>query len=367
MSVQARTPWSICLCIKLIDHSVFSGLLCTVLLRHSRVRSCLAMAVTPAPSDPVVLDLMDSYGPMLIGSLFAAALWGISTMQLFLYHLNCGDDPILLKAFVYAMWLLETASEMLTFSSLWPVLILKWGSVRQFSTVSVPALHRLWVVSIVTVAVQIFYLHRIYRFSGNRALIPLLLSPFIIWQFIEPFMFLGWILEDLNYSTLLTKRTRGLELSLWSCNILVDIAIMIGMVILLLRQRHSEYRRSHKLIGRLMVMVVNTGLCTTVVAILDLILVLVFPDGIQYCALEFPLGSLYVNALLANLNCREFVRKSEVDWDSLQLRTAPQEIRRLSHHAPKATSANSSTEDVSRVFELGKAEIRVVKNALGTF
>lgn len=39
-----------------------------------------------------------------------------------------------------------------------------------------------------------------------------------------------------------------------------------------------------------------------------------FPKGLQFLAMEFPLSSLYVNALLANLNARRFIRKEDVDF-----------------------------------------------------
>lgn len=36
-------------------------------------------------NNPFILDLTDSYGPILIGSLFSCVLWGVSCMQMCAY------------------------------------------------------------------------------------------------------------------------------------------------------------------------------------------------------------------------------------------------------------------------------------------
>ncbi|TFK79503.1 hypothetical protein K466DRAFT_457551, partial [Polyporus arcularius HHB13444] len=93
------------------------------------------------------------------------------------------------------------------------------------------------------------------------------------------------------------------------------------------------------MLDRLVILTVNTGLWTGVVAIIDLILVcllssqsrflrshaplvsqvVALPNGVQYCAVEFPIGSLYVNAFLANMNSRTYVRGTSVDYNSIEL------------------------------------------------
>ena len=41
--------------------------------------------------------------------------------------------------------------------------------------------------------------------------------------------------------------------------------------------------------------------------------ILPFQDQLYYCAVDFPLTSLYLNSLLANLNARDYVRSAAVD------------------------------------------------------
>ena len=44
-----------------------------------------------------------------------------------------------------------------------------------------------------------------------------------------------------------------------------------------------------------------------------------YHDGIQYCLVEFPLSSLYLNAFLANLNTREYIRGEHENYNSFEL------------------------------------------------
>jgi hypothetical protein len=67
---------------------------------------------------------------------------------------------------------------------------------------------------------------------------------------------------------------------------------------------------SRRLSIRLLIVTVNTGLWTAIVALIELILMEVYADssGLQWTTMEFPLCSLYISSFLASLNCREYVR-----------------------------------------------------------
>ena len=45
-------------------------------------------------------------------------------------------------------------------------------------------------------------------------------------------------------------------------------------------------------------------------------------SGLQYNAFELPLSSLYINALLANLNARQFLRRTNIEFHTYELESA---------------------------------------------
>ncbi|KAH9846782.1 hypothetical protein C2E23DRAFT_544715 [Lenzites betulinus] len=88
------------------------------------------------------------------------------------------------------------------------------------------------------------------------------------------------------------------------------------MVYLLLQNRRNEFTRQSRLVYRLIVLTVNTGFWTAVLALIDLVLIAVFPSGSHFCVVDFPISALYVNALLANLNARHFLHRTDMQYSS---------------------------------------------------
>ncbi|OSD07672.1 hypothetical protein PYCCODRAFT_1421618 [Trametes coccinea BRFM310] len=127
------------------------------------------------------------------------------------------------------------------------------------------------------------------------------------------------------------RNTQGLEIALRASGTFVDIAIATAMVYHLHKQRRSTsvcpMRRSKKMIHRLIVLTVVTGLWTAIAALIDFVLVAAFPQGLLFCIVELPFSSLYVNSLLANLNARQFLRKTDVELSSIEFYTSRGDTR----------------------------------------
>ncbi|OSD00553.1 hypothetical protein PYCCODRAFT_1426557 [Trametes coccinea BRFM310] len=253
------------------------------------------MAAAP-PSNLTPLDLSDSYGPILVGGNLSWAAWGVSCLQLFLYYTNYEKDSLAMKLFVFAIWLISTIAEVMVLAFMWQILILGWAEVPVTHPL---ALHRNWVASIVFAAVQVFFLFRIYKRTIHN---------------------LANLLRDPDIALLSTRRIIAMEISLRACSAVIDIVIAGVMTYLLYTRRHSNLTASvnlaattsKRMIHRLIVLTAVTGFWTAIVALIDLVLMGVYTHGLQFGYLEYPLCSLHVNALLANLNARHFVRKGDV-------------------------------------------------------
>ncbi|KAI9065212.1 hypothetical protein FKP32DRAFT_1674860 [Trametes sanguinea] len=275
----------------------------------------MSAPITTPPINPIPLDLSVSYGPILIGSTLSWACWGVSCLQMFLYYSNYENDPTHLKIFVFVVWLIDTVAEVMLTAFMWQILIEKWAEVPVTRPL---VLHRIWVTSIVFVVVQLFFLSRIYRLvTGSRwkkLLVPILLSPFILWQCagVIPYIILTY--QNPAFALLSTHRIVSLEISLRGCSAFIDIVIAATMVFLLYSsmRRRPELRVSRKMIQRLIVLIAVTGCWTAVVALAELILMASFPTKLLYGYVEYSLSPLYVNALLANLNARHSLRKADV-------------------------------------------------------
>jgi hypothetical protein len=239
-------------------------------------------------------------------------MWGVSCTQGFMYFSNyCSGDSKKLKYWVAIIIILDTANEILCFSSQWKVLILQYGRIAGLLEIQPELAHHLWLTALITVSIQMYLLYRIYVFSGRRRFwlyFGFTVGTASSWQIIEAISY--DILAFANYTlpALSTPRMVNLGISVRACSAVTDIAIGAAMGYLLTRNGPSPFQRTRRMIYRLLMLTVLTGLWTSIFSLLVLILVAKLPDGLWYCIFEFPLSSLYLSTLLANLNARRFVR-----------------------------------------------------------
>ncbi|KAI0644092.1 hypothetical protein C8Q79DRAFT_974284 [Trametes meyenii] len=317
----------------------------------------MANSTMPAmPTDnPIILNLFDTYGAFLAGGMLSCVVWGISCMQLFLYYFNYERDPLSLKLFVAFVWLVDTANEILLLSAMWPVLITKWGSVAQLSVSPPTLVHHGWVAGIASFCVQMFFVYRIYRFSGNRKLFPIVIIPLALFQIIGTIPDDIWLFRSNDSSILSSTRVIALESSVRASSAFVDIVITVAMLYMLVQNRDSKFLGSKRMIFRLTILTVNSGLWTAVVAIINLSLILAFPTGLQFLVFEYPLSGLYVNSLLANLNARRFVREGDSNIHSYEnetMGTSGMALRLRSGNTSKGNSAVTIHVDTSNVVDV---------------
>ncbi|KAF5388330.1 hypothetical protein D9615_000803 [Tricholomella constricta] len=124
----------------------------------------MASLTTLCPENGI--NIMSSYGYSLLGSFFLSALWGASTLQVFIYFMNSADsDPTAVNVLIACLWVLDTVNEILVLKSNWPVLILNYGKLAGLAEIQPELMHHIWVQSIVVFVVQMYFIRRIYTFG----------------------------------------------------------------------------------------------------------------------------------------------------------------------------------------------------------
>ncbi|KAH9918275.1 uncharacterized protein B0H18DRAFT_1031817 [Fomitopsis serialis] len=276
------------------------------------------MNATSTPDNPIVLNLQNSYGALMIGSFFSCAVWGMSCLQVCWYFYHYGSsDRRSLKLLVVFLCIASTVDEILLLECMWPVLILRWGKVEGLSVIQEGMVQHVWLVGMISVCVQWFYLYRIYRFSGKRWLIPSIIAVISLWQLFVSIPQNIIIHRNHELATLSLGPSVALNISLRACSACVDIFIAVTMSYYMIKQGVPELSHSQKMYFRLFLMTINTGMWTATIATLDFILMAIYRDDLWYAIFESPLGSFYVGVLLANLNAREFIRGSEEIWHDM--------------------------------------------------
>ncbi|KAK0224201.1 hypothetical protein IW262DRAFT_1459258 [Armillaria fumosa] len=268
--------------------------------------------------NPIIVDLTTSYGSLLVGSWLSCAMWGVSSLQVFIYYMNSGDfDPQFLRILIGVLWVFDTTNGLLVLKGQWRVLIHEYGRIGELGNTQLEILHHTWIESIVIFVVQLYFIRRIYIFSKQTlrseklkyatfailAVMVMLAS----WQLIGIAVYLsygyGKPLEVLS-----TPRLIGLNISLRAAAVAADVLVSFGMVILLTRSGTPNFSKTKRMVHRLILVIVLSGTLTAANATVVLILIKVYPASLYYCILEFSLCSLYFSTLLANLNTREYVQ-----------------------------------------------------------
>jgi len=282
----------------------------------------MADAAAAIPSNPIVVDILDSYGALIIGNFFACVLWGIACMQIFLYFFHYPKDHWGTKALVLVVMAADTANQILMLKSVFPVLISQYGRIEGLFEVQNELLHHSWVAGIVAVGVQLFFLTRIYKFNHSW-IFPVIMLPVIAYQIIGTIPYNVLALQSKSLATITLPRQVAISTSLRASMAAVDVFIAIAMAYELSKHRNSTFESSQNLVYRLIFMTINTGMWTAVFALAVLSTQLLLAKTLIFCVFEFPLSSLYVNTLMANLNARRYVREgrnardgSEAQWAS---------------------------------------------------
>jgi len=264
----------------------------------------------PAPLPPVPPNIGQVTSPIIFGLLFSWALYGILTVQVYLYHL-CFEDKKGLRYLVYAVYLLDTLQTILTgfdanywFGS-------GFGNVVKLSNPYASAFDSPMLDGLLSLIVQWYFCYRIWVLSGRgRAwYLPVFIGLVALTQTTAAFIsgVRGHIVGDFAIAR---AHIDLVALYIWLIgSVVADVLIAISMIYLLLKSR-SDFEATNALLTRLIRIVLETNLLTAIVAFVSLVLYFSLPDKNYFICPLFFLGKLYSNTLLVTLNNRVFIGRN---------------------------------------------------------
>ncbi|KAJ7224300.1 hypothetical protein GGX14DRAFT_649470 [Mycena pura] len=109
------------------------------------------------------------------------------------------------------------------------------------------------------------------------------------------------------FADIITLQKLGIAVN--SLSAACDIVISI-VLILLLKLSKTGFKKSTDLINKLIVFTFNTGLPTSLCALLTAIFVAASPSTFLYIFFYLLLGRLYTNSLLVTLNSRDYIKST---------------------------------------------------------
>ncbi|KAJ7025351.1 hypothetical protein C8F04DRAFT_1128656 [Mycena alexandri] len=241
-----------------------------------------------------------AHGPMFLGFMFNAILYGVMILQVHLYFSNPTKDPLWMRIFVLCIFCLDTMNTVFDFVYLYQSLIIHFNDPPYLQNATWVFATDPALTALIAALVQFFFAWRVKVLTNNDPYLYLvvvacatagllggiattayafIVPAFVKFQIFKPFVVV-WL----------------------ACECVGDIAVTL-ILCLHLRRRKTGFSQTDLLVDRIIRLTVHTGLITSICATVDLVLYLANSTGL-HLIFNFPLAKLYTNSFIGSLNHR---------------------------------------------------------------
>lgn len=265
-----------------------------------------------AKVNQTTMVMPNGFGTLLIGGLVSAILYGITTLQTYMYYMHDTEDAVIIKLLVAVVWIFDTLHASFTCHILYYYLITNYGNLASLEYVvwSFPASSLM--NAVVVLAVQCFFARQIHNLCRPQVK-WWVTAPILLFASVQFGFGLGTQIQEIvnpNPSVITQMRYYGVTPGV-AVNVLAEVMITASLCILLYEQGSSSaFPRTKRLLNTLIVYAVNRCLLTLPLIIAELVTVVLARDT-WFLGLSFVLGKLYANSFLASLNSREHLRHKD--------------------------------------------------------
>ncbi|KDR82520.1 hypothetical protein GALMADRAFT_151614 [Galerina marginata CBS 339.88] len=240
-----------------------------------------------------------AHGPMLIGFVFNVLLYGIMLSQVYLYFTAYQKDKTWMKLFVMLLLVCDTTNTVFDFIYLYKSLILRFGDPSSLAKADWLFATDPAITGITASLVQFFFAWRVRVLTR--------IWPPVILVFLGALSGgAGAIATSFNVGRtpefVYFRDFKGVVIMWLASESITDI-IITAILVWYLRCHKTGFQESDFIIDRVIRVTVQTGMITSFVATLDLIVFLTDPTG-THLIFNFPLCKLYTNCLMSSLNSR---------------------------------------------------------------
>ncbi|PAV21550.1 hypothetical protein PNOK_0150700 [Pyrrhoderma noxium] len=233
-------------------------------------------------------------GPLLLGYMLNLGLFGVLTVQTYIYFL----------AFK------KTTQTLITMNDAFVTFAKNFGNPSVLTNV-----RSIWLTipvftSIISSLVQNYYAYRVYTLSRSKPL-AVIISLISFLQFSSGIT-TGVKAHQIGNFLDLEARS-SLIITLWS------ISTAVCDVLITLTKLDTGMDKTHEIITKLIYLIVGTGTLTAALAVIDVALFLSLPKQIYFICSSFAVPKLYSNSVLVLFNSRIRILDSKPDASAIRL------------------------------------------------
>ncbi|KAL0571925.1 hypothetical protein V5O48_010036 [Marasmius crinis-equi] len=261
------------------------------------------------------LSMDKTFGAILVGGTVNAILYGVTSVQSYLYYVNYPKDVKGLKFLVGVIWVLDTVHVAIVTLCIYHYVITNF-----FEPLALTKVHWSLAASVflnVSLAafVQVFFTIQIHTVSkavrSGRILISVLVM-LVTTHIVFGLETAVWLLTNPTFEELANSNVikLGSLIPMAVCAVLADV-LLAGSLCVLLHRSRTHISGSNTIINSLMTYAINRCILTSVVTLTELILFTAWPNEFWFLALDIFTGKLWANSLLASLNSRNHLRDQQ--------------------------------------------------------
>ncbi|KAJ3841423.1 hypothetical protein F5878DRAFT_14400 [Lentinula raphanica] len=263
--------------------------------------SNLTSAATNALLQSRTID--NTLGAVFIGIIGATFLFGITTLQVYLYYHHYQGDSRLHKLAVAVLWILDTVHLVLIVHAVYHYTIKGFGDLNNLNFIVWSVKVQVTINVVIILFVQSLYAYRVWILGGYHHGVLGYIAGVVAGGF--------GIGAALAYKIYTIQMFEELHTISWSIDLslatstAIDFTISSTMCYYLHKSRCSESWQLNSRISTVMQYSLSSGLFTSACSLSTLFTYTLMPDNLIYLSLQFLSTKFYVASFLAMLNARQ--------------------------------------------------------------
>lgn len=282
-----------------------------------------------------------SAGMLELGTALALFLTGIATLQVWNYYRNFPQDTASVKTLVASVYCADTLHTALLLHATFYYSITSFGNFLALEPLVWSLNSSVLLNGMVAFTVQTYYCLRVFRITAS--------APTALACWTLAVLRLGFTIAETvtlfvsgNRSVTATHTFRWEITATQVVGAVSDMAIATFICQSLLR-RKTEMTHTDKMVDKIVVFTVGSGLLTGLAALAECITCLKFPDNYIFLIPYSAVAKLFNNSMLASLNERDFTRR---EIATLSFRLASTSDSRPTFKKPETTASRGEQNTI---------------------
>ncbi|KAJ7486960.1 hypothetical protein FB451DRAFT_1228409 [Mycena latifolia] len=292
----------------------------------------------PLSLAPPGFQIVTASGPLLLSYLFRWGLFGVLSVQLYIYHEAFPNDKLSVKCLVYTVYAIGLVETILITHDAFQTFGYGFGDFLALTKINFAWLHVPVASGLVAFIGQSFYAYRVYILSAKSWVLPVLIVAVSLASSLGAFLTAGWCLEVGDFS-LVDSTKVFVAAGVW-CGAAAASDIIIAICMSYYLSSHvAGFRQTRELLSKLIRLTIETGSVTALVAITNVILFFSFPIARSYYVTSTSImPRLYSICILVVLNARcQIIGNRVTEMSSAGFISTP--LGNLGAHAGRAKDA----------------------------